>query len=153
MKIAYLFFAYKNPKLIERAIERLACEGSSFFIHIDGKIDINRFAQLRGDNVYFTQERITVHWAEFTGVEAILLLMREAFSAPGGFDYFVLMSGSEYPLRSGEYIRKFFEENRGREFIKMFRVAGPGDPLLRLKTLRYPSTRPVPVSYTHLRAH
>jgi len=143
MKIAYLFFAYKNPKLIERAIQRLTSENSAFFVHIDAKIDINQFAELRGDNVYFTRERLTVHWAEFTGVEAILLLMREALFAPGDFDYFVLMSGSEYPLRSKEYIEKFFEENRGQEFITMAKTDAPGDPLLRLNTLRYPSTRPV----------
>src|SRR5262245_44905374 len=143
MKIAYLFFAYKNPKLIKRSIERLACEDCAFFVHIDAKIDINQFAELRGDNVYFTQKRITVHWAEFTGVEAILLLMREALSASKTFDYFVLMSGSEYPLRSKDYIQKFFEENRGQEFITMSKTEVPGDPLLRLNTLRYPSTRPV----------
>lgn len=143
MKIAYLFFAYKNPRLIQRSIDLLGCDDCSFFIHIDGKIDIHRFASLHGDNVHFTRERITVHWAEFTGVEAILLLIREALSNPVHFDYFVLMSGSEYPLRSGNYIRNFFAENRGREFITMSRIEAPGDPFLRLNTLRYPSTRPV----------
>jgi len=143
MKIAYLFFAYKNPRLIQKSIELLACDDCSFFIHIDGKIDINRFANVRGDNVHFTRKRVTVHWAEFTGVEAILLLISEALSSPVRFDYFVLMSGSEYPLRGGNYIRNFFTENQGREFITMSRIEAPGDPFVRLNTVRYPSNRPV----------
>jgi hypothetical protein len=143
MKIAYLYFAYKNPNLMKRTMSRLTGADCSFFVHIDGKIDIDRFAALRGETVFFTRQRITVHWAEFSGVEAILLLLREALSAPGRFDYFVLMSGSEYPLRSRDYIWKFFQENRGWEFITMSKISAPGDPLLRMNTVRYPSTRPM----------
>ena len=143
MKIAYLIFAYKNPKLIRKTIERLTCEDSAFFIHIDRKSDLDPFASIRGKNVFFSEQRITVYWAEFSGVEAILLLIRQALAAPQRYDYFVLLSGSEYPLRSRKYIQHFFEENRGHEFITMAKMPAPGKPLSRISTLRVPSTRPV----------
>ncbi len=142
MKIAYLLFAYRNPRLIRKTIERLTCEDSSFFIHIDCKCDISQFASLRDKNVFFTDRRIAVYWAEFSGVEAILLLIRQALAAPQRHDYFVLLSGSEYPLRSRQYIHTFFEENRGLEFMTMAKMPAPGKPLSRINTLRFPSTRP-----------
>ena len=142
MKIAYLFFAYRNPRLIRKTIDRLTCEDSSFFVHIDSKCDISQFASLRDKNVFFTDKRIAVYWAEFSGVEAILLLIRQALAAPQHHDYFVLLSGSEYPLRSRQYIHNFLEENRGLEFMTMAKMPAPGKPLSRINTVRLPSTRP-----------
>jgi hypothetical protein len=143
MKIAYLLFAYKNPKLIKKTVEFLSCEDASFFVHIDAKIAIHQFESIRGENVFFTDKRIRVHWAEFSGVEAILLLIRQALAAPQHHDYFVLLSGSEFPLRSRRYIHNFLEMNRGREFITMMKMPAPGKPLSRINTLRFPSTHPV----------
>jgi hypothetical protein len=143
MKIAYLYFAYKNPQLIRRTMEHLSGEDASFFVHIDRKAAIAPFEAVRGGNVFFTERRIPVFWAEFSGVEAVLLLIRQALAAPERPDYFVLMSGSEFPLRSRPYIHRFFEQNRGREFITMMKMPAPGKPISRLNTLRFPSTRPV----------
>jgi hypothetical protein len=143
MKIAYLIFAYKNPKLIKKTVEYLSCEDVSFFVHIDGKVAINQFESIRGENIFFTDKRMRVYWAEFSGVEAILLLIRQALAAPQRHDYFVLLSGSDFPLRSGRYIHNFLEINRGREFITMMKMPAPGKPLSRINTLRFPSTRPI----------
>lgn len=143
MKIAYLVFAYKNPLLIQREIERLSSENAGFFIHIDSKHDIGPFTAIRGNNVQFTKERIPVHWAEFSGVRAMMLLMREALQSPENYDYLFLLSGSEYPIRSRRYIEDFFEANRGSEFIRIIRVPGPGKPLKHFTTVRYESDTPV----------
>lgn len=143
MKIAYLIFAYKNPKLIKKTVEYLSGKDASFFIHIDSKIAIDQFESIRGENIFFTDKRIRVYWAEFSGIEAILLLIRQALAAPQHHDYFVLLSGSEFPLRSRDYIHNFLEMNRGREFITMMKMPAPGKPLSRINTLRFPSTRPI----------
>jgi hypothetical protein len=145
MKVAYLLFAYKNPKLMGKIIESLSCEDSSFYIHMDSKSDINRFASIRGPNVFFTGKRIPVYWAEFSGIEAILALIREALAHPHPHEYFVLLSGSEYPLKSREYIRRFLEENRGAEFMSLVKMpnAEAGKPISRINTLRIQSNQPV----------
>lgn len=142
MKIAYLVFAYKNPKLLQRIVQHLESDDAAFFMHIDAKFPLAPFQAIRGRNICFTEQRIPVFWAEFSGVEAILLLIRTALAAPQRYDYFVLLSGSEFPLRSRQYIHNFFEQNRGREFITMKKMPAPGKPISRLNTLRFPSTRP-----------
>jgi hypothetical protein len=143
VKIAYLVFAYKNPKLLQRVIDKLSTPDNGFFIHIDYKSDIEKFRSIHGPNVFFTKKRIPVYWAEFSGIQAILLLMQEALSSSKHYDYFVLLSGSDYPLKSAEYIRKFLEANRSAEFISLVKVPAPGKPLSRINTLRYPTKQPV----------
>src|SRR5437899_3690277 len=126
MRIAYLVFAYKNPQLLKRTIERLSSEECAFFIHIDQKSSIKEFSEIRGDNVFFSEKRIPVYWAEFSGVQAILLLLRRALESTQDYDYFILLSGSDYPLRSVRYIHRFLEENRGLEFISTVRMPAAG---------------------------
>jgi hypothetical protein len=145
MKTAYLVFAYKNPKLLERAIERLSSENCAFFIHIDKKFDIEEFSNIDGENVFFSEERVPVYWAEFSGIQAILLLLRQALRGPQSFDYFALLSGSEYPIRSRQYIEGFLEQNRGLEFINIVKMPSDaaGKPISRINTLRFQSIKPL----------
>ena len=74
----------------------------------------------------------------------MLVLIRQALASNFRYDYLVLLSGSHYPLRSGTYIRKFFESHAGTEFMTLVQVPNQqaGKPLSRLTTLRFPSNRP-----------
>lgn len=143
MKIAYLVFAYKNPLLLARTIGKLSSEDCAFFVHIDKHCDITQFSRIRGDNIVFSGPRVRVYWAEFSGIQAILLLIQQALAHPLCYEYFVLLSGSEYPLRSSAYIHKFLERNQGLEFISMARMPAPGKPLSRINTIRFQSNRPL----------
>lgn len=143
MKIAYLVLAHRNPKLIKKMVECLSSEGVSFFIHIDAKVAINQFDSICCDNVFFTDKRIPVYWGEFSQTEAIFLLIKQALAAPQRFDYLILLSGSDFPLRSGRYVHRFLERNRGREFITLFKLPVPGMPFSRINTIRFPSTHPI----------
>jgi glycosyltransferase involved in cell wall biosynthesis len=143
MKIAYLMLVHKNPQLLRRVLGILSSEDCDFHIHIDRKVDIGDFSGVSGENVFFSKQRIPVHWGEFSQVEATMLLMRQALSAPRNYDYFVFLQGSDYPLRSRRYIQEFLENNRGKEFISMVKVPAPGFPLSKINQLRYPSAKPV----------
>ena len=100
---------------------------------------------IRGGNVAFLEHRYTVFWAEFSGVMAILSLIRRALHGPERYDYLVLLSGSEYPLKSQRYIHDFFRANKGTEFIDMVRIPNSraGKPLSHINTFRVQSHRPV----------
>ena len=145
MKIAYLVFAYKNPRLLKRTVERLSCSDSSFFIHIDLKCDLEDFRAIRGENIVFADKRVRVSWAEFSGVKAVLMLIQAALVCQDKFEYFLLLSGSEYPLQSSEYIHKFLVANQPQEFISIVKMpnAEAGKPVSRINTLRIPSEQPV----------
>lgn len=145
MKIAYLVFAYNNPLLLYKEIRALTSPDSTFFIHIDAKSDIQDFSAIKGDNISFLGDRVPVYWAEFSGVRAIAKLIAHAIKADQRFGYFVLLSGSEYPLRSAEYIQNFFKANDGREFMDIVKIPNPqaGKPLSHINSFRAPSSKPV----------
>jgi hypothetical protein len=145
MKIAYLAFAYTNPRLLRREIETLSSPDCGFFLHIDRKSNINDFANISGDNVFFLEERVVVYWAEFSGVEAILALLNRALRDPASYDYFVLLSGSEYPLKSSSCIHRFFEDNQGTEFMDLVVVpnAQAGKKLSHINTFCVDSRKPL----------
>jgi len=143
MKIAYLMVVHNNPQLQKRVIEMLSSEGCSFFIHVDLKSDIRHFSGIRGKHVTFAEPRIPVYWGEFSQVQATMLLIRQALSCSASYDYLVLLQGADYPLRSGRYIRSFFAENRGLEFLSMVKMPAPGYPLYKINRLQYPSEKPL----------
>ena len=145
MKIAYLILAHRNPRLIGKMIGALSCENSAFFVHIDKKSNIRDFLLAGAHNVFFSDERIPVYWAEYSIVEATLILLRQALNDANNYEYFVLLSGSDYPLRSKEYINNYLDERRGGEFISMAKVpsAEAGVPLSKVNTFSIPSDRPI----------
>jgi hypothetical protein len=118
----------------------LAQKGAHLFVHVDEKSDIAPFhAAVTDSRVRFLEDRIRVRWGHFSMVEATLALMSAA--AGFRFDYLCLLSGVDYPVRSTEYIERFFDAHRGAEFINL--VPMPNDrvekPLSRLTQYRLPA--------------
>src|SRR6266436_2690216 len=143
MKIAYLMLFHKDPWLFKRSIETLSTGDCGFFVHIDRKSDIREFSAIDSDNIFFCKQRIPVFWAEFSQIDATMLLVGEALASSVNYDYFIFLQGSTYPLRNGLYIQRFLEKNRGWEFMNLVKMPAPGYPLSKISTLRYPSDKPV----------
>ena len=136
MTVAYLVAAHDNPAHLQRLIGALSSPSSKCFVHIDRKSDIEKFHGLRAHDVHITADRRSVYWADFSPIEATLVLLRAAMADPRRFDRFVLLSGADYPLRSAAAIERFFARNPGKEFIDLVAMPadGAGKPLSRLTT-------------------
>ncbi|MDA8387807.1 MAG: hypothetical protein M0Z58_03950 [Nitrospiraceae bacterium] len=143
MKIAYLIAAFKHPLHLKRLIDALSVDDCGFFIHVDKKSDIGDFRSINWNNVAFCDRRTLVYWSEYSFVEAQLALMRQSISSPRNYDYFILLSGSEYPLRSGRYIADFFGNNQGWEFISLAKMPHDRKPISRISTFRVSAAKPV----------
>jgi hypothetical protein len=122
LKIAYLILAHNAPRHLKRLIAALQSPSASVFIHLDSKSDLQQFEHLRGHRVFFTEQRVPVYWGDYSQVEAILIMIREAFRSPDNFDRFVLLSGADYPLQSADYIDTYFEARRDTEFINIVQM-------------------------------
>jgi hypothetical protein len=117
LNIAYLILAHDTPRNVSQLIAALRHPSHRFFVHVDAKSEMSAFAAAQADDVAFVQPRVKVYWGDFSQVEASLVLLRAAFNAPMRFDYFVLISGSDYPLYRAEDIQAFFASAREAEFI------------------------------------
>ena len=120
MKIGYLVLAHNNPGHFERLIHALIAEENRIFVHMDLKSDLSQYKQkFPGGHVHFVKNRVAVGWGGYTIVEAILNMLTEALEGRDYCDYYILLSGSDYPIRSQAYIHDFLSQRYGREFMNI----------------------------------
>lgn len=138
MNIAYLILAHNNPQHLTRLINSLSTHHCAFFVHIDKKANLADFLSNDRDNVFFIQDNVPVYWGDYSMVEAILILLQSALKDSRNFDYFVLLSGSDYPIQPAAYIETFFESKAGTEFMNTVPIPGEkvGKPISRLINYR-----------------
>jgi len=127
MKICYLILAHNNFNHLNRLIDALNDADSSFYIHIDKKSQQNYIPQ--SNNVRVIPTRINIHWGGFSMVEATLALMQYGTKHSADADYFILLSGVDYPIRSKEFLYTQLKE--GKEYIDIAPVPVPYKPLDR----------------------
>ena len=121
MTIAYLVTAYDQPEHLGRLVRQIKTPESKVHIHVDKNVSNTPFLGAAGsdDGVQFLSNRVAVNWMGFSQVESILRLLRAAVAEK--FDYCVLLSGSDYPIKNNEHIENFFQ-NSTTEHINFWRL-------------------------------
>jgi len=127
MKIAYLILAHKDAQQVIDLICHLSMQGTSFIVHIDARASgdvfetVRRFAEGRSDVILARRERC--YWGRYGIVRATLNCVQAALNLD--FDYAILISGQDFPIRSNREISAFLERHAGAEFIESFPLAKP----------------------------
>jgi hypothetical protein len=120
MKIAYLVAVHKNAAQVGRLLRRLASDESKFLIHVDRRAGRAFEAAVRREAESVSAEFVRRHrcfWGGFGLVRAALSGIEHLVAEGIPFDYVVLLSGQDYPLRSAAAIESFFREADGRSYI------------------------------------
>lgn len=120
-KHAILVGAYKNIEQILECIDLLD-DDFYFYIHIDSKSRISeeRINILRTiKNVKFIEKIYNVNWGGKKFIDILLLLAKEALKDKD-IKYFHTASETDFPLKSSSYIKEFFIENKGKQFLDIF---------------------------------
>lgn len=128
MKIAYLILAHNNPQQLYNLVNVLNVDNTFFYIHIDKKVNIENFTSLfnkNNSNISFITNRENGQWGDFGIVKATITLLKEAIK--NDCDYYILLSGMDYPIKSNPKIFSFLESNFGKSFIEYSKL-----PLLSL---------------------
>lgn len=139
---AYLIIAHNNFSILEKLLKLLDDARNDIYIHIDKKAQFKNYDKLKllckYSNVLFI-ESMDIKWADFTQVECELNLLKIAVEKK--YEYIHLLSGVCMPIKTQDEIHKFFNENRGKEFI-YFETAYPtGKTLERVRYYHYFSGR------------
>lgn len=122
MRIAYLIVAHEYPQLLARVVSRLQGPRSSVFVHLDRRIRSAPFKRALENTDVRWVRRVRSSWGTFGQVRASLLLLREALATDPQASTFALLSGVDYPLRSGEELARFFDARPGVSFISCHRL-------------------------------
>jgi hypothetical protein len=120
-RIAYVISAYKYPEQLGRLTRRLSTSTSSFSIHVDRKTLPRVFRAMVAEtedvpNVRFLPRHVS-HWGGFGHVRATLKGLADVIERGVPFDYVVLLTGQDYPLRSATAIEEYLGKADGRSFM------------------------------------
>lgn len=120
MNLAYCIQVHNNPNHLLKLIKALDNKNVSFYIHIDKK-SRTKFNIPNQTNIHILSNTVSVFWGGFSQVQASLNLLNEA-SKSNKHDYYIFISGVDYPVRSNNYILNFFEKFKGKEFIDLYEM-------------------------------
>lgn len=146
MRFAYVVLAHTLPDQLSRLIRRLHTPDDLFFVHIDRKTPDAQFFPGLGDvmrlpNVHLL-DRVDVRWGAFGQLEATLKGVAAAARTRVPYDYLVLLTGRDYPIKPVGEIRAHIEERAGQAFMDFHPLPRPGwGEEGGLERLRYPHLR------------
>lgn len=121
MNVAYIISAYKLPELLVRLVRRLDATGTSIYIHVDAKTADPVYRAMADPlagrtNIEFLP-RHPCYWGDFGHVQATLKGLRALVASGRSFDYVILLTGQDYPLRSNREIATTLRDAAGRVFM------------------------------------
>ncbi len=124
MRIAYIILAHKLPEQLVRLVCKLNTEGDSFLIHVDKKANQETYKKMSEPlnafkNVWFLK-RHTRYYGDYNHVGATLEGIHEIIASRIRFDYVILLTGQDYPIKPNEYIHQFLEVSGGKSFMEYF---------------------------------
>lgn len=128
MRIAVVLLVHNEPECVVELVETLTRSGISVAIHADANSNPEFHQRLRqlppSPQIRFTT-RIACAWGSFSIVQATLEGLRTIASAEWAPDYVILMSGSDYPIKSYESLIGFLKTHNGTEFIESVPISRP----------------------------
>lgn len=115
MRVAFLILAHHYPEQLRRLLHTLDDPRFDLFVHVDAKADIQQFRfdtyQLRCSQLKIIHERIHSYWGDISLLEAMLVLYRNAL-AEKEYDWFVTLSGEDYPILSNDAICDYLQQQK-----------------------------------------
>ena len=129
MRIAYIISAYKYPQQLVRLLRRLETPRSVFVVHVDAKTAAHVYDEMVDGaravaRVHFL-DRHTCHWGGFGHVRASLKGIDHLIATGIPFDYAVLFTGQDYPLRPPGEIERFLSDAQGQSFMNHWPLPFP----------------------------
>lgn len=122
MKHAMLMTINNNIEILKLFIELFDDKRYDFYILIDKKADISKEDMFKlsskNSKIIFLPKR-NIFWGGYSQIDAYLELLEE--SSKNNYDYYHFFQGSDFPLRTKDEVDVFFEKNKGKEFINIYK--------------------------------
>ena len=139
MKHAYLIIAHNEYPVLRALLSMLDDERNDIFLHIDHRsmelYEKIHSVQMQRANLHILSTRNKVYWGDLSQVETEYLLLETA-SAKEAYSYYHLLSGTDLPIQTQDYIHSFFQINAGKEFVE-YRSGNRHQKDLKRKISRY----------------
>ncbi len=123
VSIAYFILVHRFPEQFKRLFKALYHPENHYLIHLDKKTSVEIYDDIRDfltdfPNTYILKSENVV-WGGYSMVQAELNGMSYLLKLNVHWDFFINLSGQDYPLKSQKIIREYLTENKGSNFIKI----------------------------------
>lgn len=122
VRIAYIILAHHRPESVVRLIRRLYAHDHGFFVHYNARSSDPEFQRLTNGlrdlkNVKFL-ERQKCLWGDSGIVRAAISGIYELARMDFVYDYAILLTGQDYPIKSDAEIRERLASAMGGSFME-----------------------------------
>jgi len=121
--IAYFILVHRFPEQFKRLFKVLYHPENHYLIHLDKKASIEIYDDIKDFLTDFPSTYIleseNVVWGGYSMVQAELNGMNYLLKLNLEWDFFINLSGQDYPLKSQKIIREYLTKNKGNNFLKI----------------------------------
>jgi len=112
---------HHKPEIFKNMFQKIYTRDQFYLIHIDKKAKQEFIEEIQLYIVHFPNvyilDSINIVSGGFNIVQAELNAMEFLLNVSKEWDYFINLSGEDYPLKSQNIIRKFLTTNKGRNYL------------------------------------
>ncbi len=121
--IAYFILVHRYPEQFKRLFKSIYDPANHYLVHVDKSSGSEIASDIRTFLADYPNSEVlpgkNAVWGGYSLVDAQLRGMAQLLRMDGNWEFFVNLSGQDYPLKSQSYIADFLSRHRGKEFIKV----------------------------------
>lgn len=121
IRIAYFIMIHHKPDVFKVMFEKIYTRDQFYLIHIDRKAKEEFIEEIQQYLIHFPNvyilESMNIVAGGFSIIQAQLNAMEFLLNVTAEWDYFINLSGEDYPLKSQNIIRQFLTMNNGRNYL------------------------------------
>lgn len=121
--ITYLLLLHNNSQISLSLIKNRDYLEDIFYIHLDKKC-VDVLPTTEYTHTHYSKIRHNVKWGGFSIIETLLDSCRE-ICATIKSDYVILLSGTDYPIKTRQYIEDYINSHPNTDFIQGQKIPSP----------------------------
>ena len=121
--IAYLILVHRYPGQFKRLFRAIYHPANYYLVHVDRRSAVGLQTEIQDFLSSFAnaslQKSQSILWGGYSLVDAELRGIEELLKISSEWEFFINLSGQDFPLKSQTHIQEFLSRNRGNDFIRV----------------------------------
>ena len=121
--IAYLILVHRYPSQLKRLFRAIYYPDNYYLVHVDKRSGVGLQTEIQDFLSNFTNASMLISqntlWGGYSLVDVELRGIEELLKIGSEWEFFINLSGQDFPLKSQTHIQEFLSRNRGNDFIRV----------------------------------
>ncbi|MBU4225373.1 MAG: beta-1,6-N-acetylglucosaminyltransferase [Chloroflexi bacterium] len=121
--IAYLILVHRYPGQFKRLFRAIYHPANYYLVHVDKRSGVGLQTEIQDFLSSFANASLlkseSTLWGGYSLVDAELRGIEELLKISPKWEFFINLSGQDFPLKSQAHIQDFLRRNKGKDFIKV----------------------------------